>query len=199
MTTAQGKQKVYTVTWHGRGGQGGVTAAMILAEAAYLDGYQGVAAAPFFGVERRGAPITASTRIARERLRTVIQEKEADVVLVLDERLIRTANVLAGLKKEGLLIVNSAHPPEAVCQQGGIVVATSDASGVARKIGLTVAGTVLVNTAMLGAFCRATGLVSMESLTEAIKQNFNDRAARLNIEGARLTFAQTQIDGSWQP
>ena len=94
-------QRVINVTWHGRGGQGAVTAATILAEAAYLDSYKGVSAAPFFGVERRGAPITATTRLSKNPIRTLNPIAKADVIVVLDERLIQTANALAGLEPEG--------------------------------------------------------------------------------------------------
>jgi 2-oxoacid:acceptor oxidoreductase gamma subunit (pyruvate/2-ketoisovalerate family) len=193
------EEKVYSVTWHGRGGQGAVTAAMILAEAAYLDGYKGVTAAPFFGVERRGAPVTASTRFCRQRLRTVSQVGGADVILVLDERLLKTVDVLAGLSPGGLLVVNSRGIPEGLCNRQDIVVATSDAAGIAKEIGLVVAGTVVINTPLLGAFARASGLVTMSSLEQAIRQNFKEKAAELNIRGARLTFETTRTTGTWRP
>jgi len=191
--------KVYNVTWHGRGGHGAVTAAMILAEAAYLDGYRGVTAAPFFGVERRGAPVTASTRFSRQPMRTVSQVGGADVILVLDERLLKTVDVLAGLSPGGLLIVNSRGAPESLCKRQDIVVATSDAGGIAKEIGLVVAGTVVINTPLLGAFARASRLVTMASLEEAIRQSFKEKAAGLNIQGARLTFETTRTTGRWQP
>ena len=192
-------EKVIHVTWHGRGGQGAVTAAMILAEAAYQDGYEGVTAAPFFGVERRGAPITATTRLSREPIRTLNPAAKADVIVVLDERLIQTANVMAGLKPEGLLIVNSSHPPESFCNDMSRAVATSDANSIAREIGLVVAGTVLTNTSLLGAFSRASGLVTMESVERAIGDNFSGKAAKINIQGARLTYEATKINRAWRP
>ncbi len=192
-------QKVINVTWHGRGGQGAVTAAMILAEAAYLDGYKGVTAAPFFGVERRGAPITATTRLSKSPIRTLNPTAKANVIVVLDERLIQIANALAGLKPEGLLIVNSSHPPESFCHDMSRAVATSDAISIAREIGLVVAGTVLVNTSLLGAFSKASGLVAMESLERAIEDNFSSKAAEINIRGAQLTYKATKINRIWQP
>jgi pyruvate ferredoxin oxidoreductase gamma subunit len=199
MAGSDSEQRLYTITWHGRGGQGAVTAAMILAESAYLDGYKGVTAAPFFGVERRGAPITATTRFSRIRIRTVSQSPGADVIVVLDERLMQAVDVLAGLKPAGLLVVNSKRAPEAVYDGDGIVVATTDANSIAREIGLVVAGTVLINTSLLGAFSRASQLVTMASLEKAIRQNFNEKAAELNIRGARLTYEATQMTRDWQP
>lgn len=195
-----GKEKtIINVTWHGRGGQGAVTAAMILAEGAYLDGYQGVTAAPFFGVERRGAPISATTRFSKTPIRIVSQTTEADVILVLDERLLHVVDVLAGLRQGGLLIVNSSRPPERICNQQDVVAATTDANAIAREIGLVVAGTVLVNTSLLGAFSRASGLVTMNSLEKAIGNNFKQKAAALNIQGARLTYQATRVSGRWEP
>ena len=192
-------QRLINVTWHGRGGQGAVTAAMILAEAAYLDGYKGVTAAPFFGVERRGAPITATTRLSMKPIRTLNPTAKADIVVVLDERLIQTANALAELKQGGLLIVNSNHPPESFCNDMSRAVATSDANAVAREIGLVIAGTVLINTSLLGAFAKASGLVTMESLEKAISDNFGSKAAKINIQGARLTYEVTRINRTWRP
>jgi pyruvate ferredoxin oxidoreductase gamma subunit len=191
-------QAIINVTWYGRGGQGAVTAAMILAEAAYIDGYKGVTAAPFFGVERRGAPITATTRFSRTPIRTLTPTAKADVVVVLDERLMQAVDVLGGLKPDGLLILNSSNPPEKFCTDMGIAVATSDANSTAEKVGLVVAGTVLINTSLLGAFSRASSLVSMESLEKAISKNFKPQAAQLNIRGARLTYEATRMNRAWQ-
>jgi 2-oxoacid:acceptor oxidoreductase gamma subunit (pyruvate/2-ketoisovalerate family) len=199
MVGAESEQRVFSVTWHGRGGQGAVTAAMILAEAAYLDGYKGVTAAPFFGVERRGAPVTASTRFSRQPIRTVSQASGADVVMVFDERLMKTVDVLAGLSSRGLLVVNSRGIPGSLCNRDGIVVATSDAASIAREIGLLVAGTTVINTPLLGAFARASGLVSLASVEQAIRRSFKEKAAELNIRGARLTYESTRMTGTWEP
>jgi 2-oxoacid:acceptor oxidoreductase gamma subunit (pyruvate/2-ketoisovalerate family) len=192
------KEKIINVTWHGRGGQGGVTAAMILAEAAYIDGYKGVTAAPFFGVERRGAPITATTRFSRTPIRTLTPTAKAEVVMVLDERLMQAVDVLGGLKPDGLLVLNSSNPPEKFCADLNIAVATSDANSIAEEVGLVVAGTVLINTCLLGAFSRASSLVSMASLEKAISKNFNPKAAQLNIRGAQLTYEATRMNREWQ-
>jgi 2-oxoacid:acceptor oxidoreductase gamma subunit (pyruvate/2-ketoisovalerate family) len=192
------EDRVINVTWHGRGGQGAVTAAMILAEAAYLDGYQGVTAAPFFGVERRGAPITATTRFSKKPIRTLSPATQADVVVVLDERLLQAVDVRGGLRADGLLILNASSPPEIFCTDMDIAVATSDANSIAREIGLVVAGAVLINTSLLGAFSKASSLIQMKSLEKAIGENFSEQAAKINIQGARLTYEATRINRSWQ-
>jgi pyruvate ferredoxin oxidoreductase gamma subunit len=103
-----------------------------------------------------------------------------------------------GLKPDGLLILNSSNPPEKFCTDMDIAVATSDANSIAAEIGLVVAGTVLINTSLLGAFSRASSLVSMESLEKAISKNFNPKAAELNIRGAQLTYEATRINRVWQ-
>ena len=79
-----------------------------------------------------------------------------------------------------------------------IAVATSDANSIAREVGLVVAGTVLINTSLLGAFSKASCLVQMESLEKAIGENFSKQAAKVNIQGARLTYEATRINRDWQ-
>ena len=120
------------------------------------------------------------------------------MVVVLDERLMQAVDVLGGLKADGLLILNSSNPPEKFCTDMEIAVATSDASSIAEEVGLVVAGTVLINTSLLGAFSRASRLVNMESLEKAISKNFNPKAAQLNIKGARLTYEATRINRVWK-
>ena len=92
---------LHEIRWHGRGGQGAITAAKITAQAAYLDGYHGVTAAPSFGAERRGAPVSASTRIARAPVMVMSQVEEPDVVVVLDHTLLRYEDVISGLRPGG--------------------------------------------------------------------------------------------------
>lgn len=181
------------VRWHGRGGQGAVTAAMILAEAAYYDGYKGVTAAPFFGAERRGAPIIATNRLGREPIRTFSLVEFPDVVVVLDATLLKVVNVAAGVRPDGLVLINSGKAPEAIELDGAVNVATTNASQWARDAGLIVSGTVLFNTSILGGFARATGLVSLESIEKALRSHFSGPAAEKNVQGARLAYEGTVV------
>src|SRR5512137_1614765 len=103
---------MYEVIWHGRGGQGVVIAAQILAEAAYLQGFKGVTSAPTFGPERRGAPLTASTRISSDPIRMVSQVEHADIAVVLDPSLISVVNILGTVKEGGLIVINSPLKPD---------------------------------------------------------------------------------------
>src|SRR4030042_1325818 len=94
----------YEIRWHGRGGQGAITAAKIVAQAAYIKGYRGVTAAPSFGAERRGAPVSASTRISPEPIMVVSQIEGPDVVVVLDHTLLKYPEVTSGLVNGGWLV-----------------------------------------------------------------------------------------------
>lgn len=187
------KRKCIEVRWHGRGGQGAVTAAMILAEAAFYNGYKGVTAAPFFGAERRGAPIIATTRFGFEPIRTFSLVEEPDVVVVLDETLLRVVDVTGGVRPDGLVIVNTSKSPAEVHLRKQVNVATTHAHDWAVQAGLVVAGNVLVNTTILGGFAKATGLLSIESIEKALRNHFKGEAAEKNVHGARLAFQGTEI------
>jgi pyruvate ferredoxin oxidoreductase gamma subunit len=185
------KRKCIEVRWHGRGGQGAVTAAMILAEAAYYEGYRGVTAAPFFGAERRGAPVIASNRFGREPVRTFSLVEHPDVVVVLDATLLQVVNVAAGVRPDGIVIVNTAKSPEAIELKTAVNVATTNATEWAKEAGLIVSGAVLFNTTILGGFAKATGLISMESIEKALRNHFQGQAADKNVQGAWLAFEGT--------
>ncbi len=196
MTTNQ--KKIYEIRWHGRGGQGAVTGAMLLAQAAHLDGYKGVTAAPFFGAERRGAPIIATNRISRTEIKTFSLVETPDIVIVLDDTLLRVVNVTNGMKDPGIVIVNTSKKPGEL----GITeyaVATVDASRFAQEAGLVVSGATIVNTSILGAISRATGLVSLESIEKAITEHFPQAVAEKNIEGTRLVYGATEVNKDWSP
>ena len=118
-----------------------------------------------------------------------------DVVVVLDDSLLECADPTAGLKPGGWLIINSHLEPAAFAFEDGEVgpfaVATADASHAAKESDLIVAGAVMVNTAMLGAFARVTQLVSLEHIRRVIEKKFRPAAARKNFEAARLTYDRT--------
>lgn len=181
------------IRWHGRGGQGAITSANILADAAYRAGFKGVTSAPSFGAERRGAPVTASTRLSAEPLRIFSQVEHPDVIVVLDDSLLVTAQATTGMKEGGRVIVNSKRAPDQLSVPAGFVVAAADASAAAEELGLLVGGAPMVNTAMLGAVARATGLIGLEELEEAIHNAFSAKAAAINFEAAKLTYERTRM------
>ncbi len=184
------------IRWHGRGGQGAVTAAEILAQAAFYDGYKGVTAAPFFGAERRGAPVVASNRLARTPIRTVSLVKNPSVVVVLDETIMRVVDVTAGMQPDGIVIINSTKAPDQLGLPSSLRVAVTDATRWATEVGLIIQGAVLFNTAILGGFSTATGLVSMESMEKALREHFSGQACEKNIMSARLAAKATVVSGT---
>ncbi len=181
------------IRWHGRGGQGAISSAKILAAAAYQAGFKGVTSAPNFGAERRGAPVTALTRLATEPIRIYSQVETPDVIVVLDDTLMKTANATSGLKPGGWVIVNSRKAPQTLGIKGDFRVATADATGAAVEVGLIVSGVPMINTPMLGAIARATGFVSLDNLKTALADAFSPKAAQKNFEAAKLTYQRTQL------
>jgi 2-oxoacid:acceptor oxidoreductase gamma subunit (pyruvate/2-ketoisovalerate family) len=162
--------KLIEIRFHGRGGQGAVTAANILAEAAFREG-KDVQAFPYFGVERRGAPVTAFTKIDDDPIRVRSQIYEPDFVVVLDQSLLKSIDVALGLKSEGIILVNIDKKPETIKKEikGDFKIATVDATGIAIRHTLGTKAAPIVNTAILGAFAKVTGLVKIESIVDSIK------------------------------
>jgi 2-oxoacid:acceptor oxidoreductase gamma subunit (pyruvate/2-ketoisovalerate family) len=181
------------IRWHGRGGQGAITAAKIIAQAAYMKGYQGVTAAPSFGAERRGAPVSASTRISHESVLVVSQVENPDIVVVLDHTLLKYADVTQGLSKNGWLIVNSPLPPKELGIKGDFNVATADATRVCQDLGLIVAGLVIVNTAILGALIKATKIVDLPTLEKVMRERFSNSTVDINLAAINKTHEITRL------
>jgi len=186
--------RLYEIRWHGRGGQGAITAAKIVAEAAYLEGYRGTTAAPSFGAERRGVPVSASTRISPQTVMVVSQVEEPDVVVVLDHTLLKYQEVTSGLVREGWLIVNSWRHPKELDIKGDFSIATADATRVCSNLGLIVAGLMVVNTAILGAFVRATKVVGMASIEKVIRERFPENAVDINLAAIAQTYEITKLE-----
>lgn len=185
---------MFEIRWHGRGGQGAVTAATLLAEAAYLyEGYAGVAAAPSFGAERRGAPVSASTRIDNQPILRRGQVCHPDIVVVLDETLLDVVNVTEGLKPGGTVVINSSNGQAAERFNKTLRVGLADASGAAREMKLIAAGSVVVNTAILGALCKVTGIVKIDNLARAIEARFTGKAGQRNAQAARIAYEHTIV------
>ncbi len=157
------------IRFHGRGGQGAVLASELLAQAAFLDG-KSPQSFPFFGVERRGAPVTAYTRIDDRPVRLRTSIPNPDVVVVLDPGLLGTTRVTDGIRPHGLLLVNTPKSSEELEAPDGVRRAAVDATKIALSHGLGTPMMPIVNTAVLGALARATGVVSLEALSRAIEQ-----------------------------
>jgi pyruvate ferredoxin oxidoreductase gamma subunit len=161
----------------GRGGQGAVTFSQLLAIAAFEQGYPVVQAMPSFGVERRGAPSFSFTRLSKEACtgyRSLIYEP--DIVVVLDPSLVGEIDVEEGLKKNGILMINSNKSPKELKIKHPKTY-TIDATSVALKIFKQD----IVNTAMLGAFAAITKEIELESLYKAIDQRFEGKGKLIDL------------------
>jgi pyruvate ferredoxin oxidoreductase gamma subunit len=181
------EQETYEIRWHGRGGQGAVTSSKILADAGFRSGFVGVTGAPSFGAERRGAPVTASTRLSRTPIRVYSQVTSPDVVVVLDESLLEVGGAMAGTGEGSVVIVNTTRTSDQIEVPQGVRVVTADVTGAAQAVDLVVGGQPMVNTAILGSIAAATHLITMESLEQAIASAFpNPTAAQKNYEAAAI-------------
>ncbi len=176
---------------HGRGGQGAVGAAEMLALAAIGEGKY-AQAFPSFGPERRGAPVVAFCRIDDKPILTREPIREPDVVVVLDPTVMRGTDVAAGLKPGGKIVINTGRPASEIAEQygfTGISLATVDASSIARNV----LGRPITNTAMLGALLRVQDVVKLEALFTQITERF-PAIAEKNIKALQCSFDETRVE-----
>ena len=179
------------IRFHGRGGQGAVVASKLLAKALVEEGKY-VVTFPMYGVERRGAPVAAFLRVDERpiRLKTLIYEP--DIVVILDPALLAFVNVFEGLKEGGSVIINyDGDPARLPVDRGRYRLYVVDATGIALELGLGSRANPFVNTAMLGAFAGATGMVKLETLERVVregspaKKEENAMAVRRAFESVR--------------
>lgn len=168
---------------HGRGGQGSVTAAELLAVAAFED-KRFSQAFPAFGVERRGAPVMAFARISDKPIRIRSQVYEPDYVVVQDVTLLEVVDVARGLKPDGKMMINTDKTADGLNLKTEAAVITIDATRIAMEI----LGRPIVNTTMLGAFCGATKEVSLESINLAISERFKGDLGRKNQAAIKAAY-----------
>jgi pyruvate ferredoxin oxidoreductase gamma subunit len=184
------KNQLIEIRWHGRGGQGAVTSAELLAQAAISEGKY-AQAFPSFGPERRGAPVLAFVRISSQKpIRIRAEIAQPDVVVVLDPGLLSIVNVTSGLKKNGILVINTKKSFKEIAAQFKTKcrLAKVNATGIARQT----LGVPITNTTMVGALIRATGVVELESLVEPLKNRFG-RLAERNINAMRRAYNETEV------
>lgn len=175
--------------FHGRGGQGAVTSAELVAQAA-IDSGKYATAFPSFGPERRGAPVVAFARVDDQPVRLRSKIYNPDVVIVLDPSLLEIANPAEGLREEGVLLINSSHGIEdlkkRLTYKGRI--ALVDASLIAKEV----IGLPITNTTMVGALVKAVDMLTVDSLKEPFQRRFGKLAAR-NIEAMERAYNETII------
>ncbi|AHC52275.1 pyruvate synthase [Sulfolobus acidocaldarius SUSAZ] len=171
------------IRFHGRGGQGVVTASHLLAEAAGYDNLYS-SSFPIYGAERRGAEIEAYCRISDSQIRVTSPIQEPDYVVVLDGSLLHLSNnVYRGLKPSSVILANYASEIE---RDKKII--TVNATKVASELGLIRSGWPMVNVIMLGSLIKLTRIPSIESLEKAIRDEFDDKLAEINIIGVRKMY-----------
>ena len=171
---------------HGRGGQGVVTAAELIAIAAFYDGKE-AQAFPSFGVERSGAPIQSFARISNNTIITREQIYEPSVLIIQDASLIGTIDVFSGCTKKTTIIINAVENKWPDLKKKFANIYLTPATEIAMKI----LGKNLVNTVILGAFAKHTNLISLKSLEKAIKQKFNDKPISVitkNLEAIETAY-----------
>jgi len=168
---------------HGRGGQGVVTAAELIAHAAFADG-KFAQAFPSFGSERMGAPVQSFVRISDTVIRTRNQIYNPDYLIIQDATLIGTIDVTAGLKKGGLVIVDTEKTPDELGVKCDGKILTIPASVIAREI----IGRPIQNTTLLGYFAGYTGLISFDGVKNAILDRFPGMIGKKNVDSAEKAF-----------
>jgi pyruvate ferredoxin oxidoreductase gamma subunit len=183
------EKSLIEIRWHGRGGQGAVTSAELLAQAAIAEGKY-AQAFPSFGPERRGAPVQAFNRVdTKEPVRLRVDITEPDFVVVLDPGLLAKVKVTSGLKAGGWVIVNTRKSADEIKKEFniGYPVATINATKIARELKIPT-----VNTTALGAVIKITGVVDKNSVIEPLKNRFG-KLADVNIKAMESAFVQVAV------
>jgi pyruvate ferredoxin oxidoreductase gamma subunit len=178
------------IRWHGRGGQGVVTASQLLAEAALIEGKH-VQAFPEFGPERTGAPILGFTRISDKPIDIHSYVYNPDIVAVIDPTLLKTVRVLEGIKDLGSLIVNSDMKPEDLKKQlnaNNVKVYTVNAT----RIAIDILGRPIYNTAMLGALIAISKATTLSSINQVIQRRFPGIVGENNVEVIKKAYYEVR-------
>lgn len=188
---SKGKQSDYEITFFSRGGQGGITSCQLLAQIAFVEGFKDVMSIPQIGAERRGAAIRAFLIIANHEIRRVSAVTNPDIVLVFDESLLNLPAIADAIpKKDCKVIVNAENLSKETRLSRDIELYSFPGTSIALGLDLMLEGSPLVNVPILGAFSKVTGLVSMDSLKNVLKEKWGRRADR-NIESVEQSYQKT--------
>ena len=185
------------IRWHGRGGQGAVTASEIVAAAAILEGKYALAF-PEFGAERRGAPVRAYTRISDDPNMPRTPITRPDIVVVLDPSLLGPETI-EGLVENGVVVANAPLSPEEVARIVGLSKPARIAVVDATKIAMETLGVPIVNTAILGALVRATGIVGLETVVKLVGERFKGKIGEANIRAVRRAYEEVAVSSLLSP
>jgi pyruvate ferredoxin oxidoreductase gamma subunit len=187
--------EIVEIRWHGRGGQGTVTAAKVLADAC-LSGGRHVQAFPEYGPERAGAPLRAYNRISSKEIRMHCPVLRPKVVSIVDPTLLDSIDVSEGATEDAIFVVNTSKDPEEIREKLEAGPSQKVYTVDATKIALDCIGRALPNSPMLGALCRVTALVSLEHLLEDIRKSFGKKFSQKiidgNLEAARRGYEEVK-------
>lgn len=176
------------IRFHGRGGQGAVLAAWMLAAAFVVEGKH-VASFPMYGFERRGAPVVAFTRLDDRQIREKTQIYNPDCLVVIDPSLMTLPTLFSGLKPGGILVLNSPQPlesqPNENLKLAGVVNAT--------QIAVEEIGRDVPNTCLLGAFAATTGWADLKSILSSLGEYFSGDLLQKNIRSAERGFSEVEV------
>lgn len=169
------EKEILEIRWHGRGGQGAKTAALLFGEAALETGKY-IQAFPEYGPERMGAPVTAYNRISSSEIKIHSGIKNPDILVILDTTLFNACNVLEGLKEDGIILINTEESPEKIremlnLKDSKIKIYTVDAS----KIAMECLGRDIPNTPMLGALVKILGILDFQSFYNSVKKRLEEK------------------------
>lgn len=188
--------KLFEIRFHGRGGQGAVTGAKILGDATRLENKHFQAFA-HYGAERRGAPVMAFTRVSDGPIRIHSYIYEPEAIVVLDETLLDNPTVQNGIKEGTFVIVNTQRAPGDIKLKVKANISTVDATKIALDEGILVAGIAVVNSIMLGAVARVTGIVSIKSIKQAIRKVLSalpDKVIETNVKAAQRAYDELKME-----
>jgi len=184
------------IRWHGRGGQGAKTAALLFGEAA-LDTGQYIQAFPEYGPERTGAPVAAYNRLSQKPIRIHSGIRNPDIVVVLDPSLIEPAGATEGIKPGGILLVNTSESAAELRRRFSIRPDIKVFAVDASRIALETIGKDMPNTPMLGALVRVTGILNYDATMKAIEHKlsskFRDEAlVKRNLASVKRAFEEVR-------
>ena len=189
----KGKMKtLLEIRWHGRGGQGAWTASELLARTALANGKY-IQSFPELGPERMGAPVAAFTRISDMPIRLHCAVHEPDVVVVLDNTLLKAVPITAGVTRDdAIIVINSGEEPAKVrsdlrIEKGKVWTVP------ATEIALKILGAPITNTAVLGVVAKATGIVTLEGLEKTVKERFKPDIAEKNFAVIKEAYKEAKV------
>jgi pyruvate ferredoxin oxidoreductase gamma subunit len=183
------EKQMREITVLSRGGQGGMLGAKLLGTVAFVDGFRDVMAIPIIGAERRGAPITAYLRISNETIRRVDAVKRPDYVLLLDETLLQYPAIYSAIQQT--TVVMNTETGGAYTFPAGVSAYAVPATRIALDLNLQVAGQPVINVAMIGAFAKASGLITLPSI-ERVMDDYFGKKGPINYQAALKAFTLTK-------